>query len=322
MLITIIVFVSVFAIVTLLFTASGSGASEKIKQAKARLDALMISGRALDDDTMIDLEKQELMSSIPLLNRILLRFEIAPLLRRLLYQANVKWTPGGFLLISVLIWLASAYLFYLRTGLILFSLMAGLIPACGPLSYVARKRAARFLSFEEKLPNALDLMVSGLRSGYSLVAVLGLVSREALDPIGPEFRICFDEQNYGLDLRTAMENLATRVPIQDVRIMITAILIQRETGGNLAEVLEKCAYLIRERFRLKKEIRVKTAQGRLTGWVLSIMPVGLGILLYLIKPDVISLLWTKPFGVKMLYTGAIMITIGALMIRKIVSIRV
>ena len=322
MLITIIVFVSVFAIVTLLFTASGSGASEKIKQAKARLDALMISGRALDDDTMIDLEKQELMSSIPLLNRILLRFEIAPLLRRLLYQANVKWTAGGFLLISVLIWLASAYLFYLRTGLILFSLMAGLIPACGPLSYVARKRAARFLSFEEKLPNALDLMVSGLRSGYSLVAVLGLVSREALDPIGPEFRICFDEQNYGLDLRTAMENLATRVPIQDVRIMITAILIQRETGGNLAEVLEKCAYLIRERFRLKKEIRVKTAQGRLTGWVLSIMPVGLGILLYLIKPDVISLLWTKPFGVKMLYTGAIMITIGALMIRKIVSIRV
>jgi len=112
------------------------------------------------------------------------------------------------------------------------------------------------------------------------------------------------------------------VPIQDVRIIITAILIQKETGGNLAEVLEKCSHVIRERFRLKKEIRVKTAQGRLTGWILSVLPVGLGTVLYLLRPDIISLLWTRPLGVKMLYTGAVMITIGSLIIRKIVRIRV
>src|SRR6185437_3458164 len=171
-------------------------------------------------------------------------------------------------------------------------------------------------------PAALDLMVSGLRGGHSLVSVVGMVSAEAPDPIGPEFRICFDEQNYGLELRTALENLAIRVPIQDVRIVMTAILIQKETGGNLAEVLDKCAHVIRERFRLKKEIRAKTAQGRLSGWVLSLMPVGLGILLYLLNPDFISILWKKPVGIKMMYAGAVMITIGGLIIRKIVTIRV
>jgi tight adherence protein B len=152
--------------------------------------------------------------------------------------------------------------------------------------------------------------------------VLGLAGREMQPPVGPEFRICFDEQNYGLDLRVALENLATRMPIQDVRFLMTAVLIQRETGGNLAEVLEKCATLIRERFRLKKEIRVKTAQGRLTGWILSVLPLALGGLLFLIKPEVISLLWKRPIGVKMLYAGGMMIASGAIIIRRIVNIRV
>jgi tight adherence protein B len=184
------------------------------------------------------------------------------------------------------------------------------------------KRAKRFRKFEEGLPGALDLMVSGLRGGHSLVSVLGLVSREGPDPVGPEFRISFDEQNYGLELRTALENLAVRVPIQDLRIVTTAILIQKETGGNLAEVLDKCATMIRERFRLKQEIRTKTAQGRLTGWVLSAMPLFLATMLYFIKPEVISLLWTRPAGLKMLYTGSVMMLVGGLIIRKIVRIRV
>jgi tight adherence protein B len=321
MLLTIIVFFGVFAVAALLITASGVGASEQLKQTLARLDALLISGGDKKEEH-IDFQKEELMSSIPLLNRILLRLEIAPQLRRLLYQAKVNWTPGGFLLISLVAWVVSSYVFYLKTGGVFFSLVAGLIPACGPLAFVARKRDARFRKFEEGLPAALDLMVSGLRAGHSLISVLGLVSKESPEPIGPEFRICYDEQNYGLELRTAMENLTTRVPIQDVRIITTAILIQRETGGNLAEVLEKCAHLIRERFRLKQEIRVKTAQGRLTGWILSLLPLGLGLLMYLLRPDVVSLLWTRPLGIKMLYTGAAMITIGSLIIRKIVRIRV
>jgi tight adherence protein B len=194
--------------------------------------------------------------------------------------------------------------------------------APAPLGYVLFKRRKRFEAFEQGLPAALDLIVSALRSGHSLISALGLVGKETPDPIGREFRICFDEQNYGLELRTAMQNMATRVPIQDVQIMITAIVIQKETGGNLAEVLDRCSHIVRERFRLKKEIRTKTAQGRLTGWVLSAMPIGLGFLLYLMKPEVMSLLWTRPLGLKMMYAGLAMMVIGGLIIRKIVRIRV
>ena len=157
-------------------------------------------------------------------------------------------------------------------------------------------------------------------SPYRLQSASGSLGKSFL--IGPEFRICFDEQNYGLELRTAMENLPHRVPLQDVQMMITAILIQKETGGNLAEVLDRCSHIIRERFQLKREIRTKTAQGRLTGMILAAMPVGLGFLLYLVKPDTMSLLWTKPLGLKMLYAGLVLMVVGGLIIRKIVRIRV
>jgi tight adherence protein B len=322
MLLSAIVFLAVFLVSALLITATGTGASERVKQTLARLDALLATEANHPGDEQIDLRKQELLSSIPLLNRILLRLEIAPKLRRTLYQANVKWTPGGLLLVSVATWAVSAFVIDLKTGAIFFSLILALAPGAAPLGYVFWKRAKRFQKFEEGLPGALDLMVSGLRGGHSLVSILGLVSREAPDPIGPEFRISFDEQNYGLELRTALENLAVRVPIQDLRIVTTAILIQKETGGNLAEVLDKCATMIRERFRLKQEIRTKTAQGRLTGWVLSLMPMVLALGLYLLRPEIISLLWTRPAGIKMLYTGSVMMLVGALIIRKIVRIRV
>lgn len=322
MLLAVIVFIGVFLLAALLIAASGTGASERMKQTMSRLEALVVTERLTKKDEQIDIQKQELLSSIPLFNRILLHMEIAPKLRRLLYQANVKWTPGGLLLISFATWAVAAYIIDLRTGILWFSLALALIPGGAPFAFVLWKRDKRFQKFEEGLPEALDLMVSGLRGGHSLVSVLGLVAKETPDPIGPEFRICYDEQNYGLELRTALENLAVRVPIPDVRIVMTAILIQKETGGNLAEVLEKCAHVIRERFRLKREIRSKTAQGRLSGWVLALMPVILELLLYLIRPDIASLLWKKPVGVKMIYIGIVMITIGALIIRKIVRIRV
>ncbi|HEY3455182.1 MAG TPA: type II secretion system F family protein [Bryobacteraceae bacterium] len=326
MLLSAIVFLAVFLIAFLLITASGTGASERVKQTLARLDALLATeGSRVGEqagDEQVDLRKQELLSSIPLLNRILLRMEIAPKLRRILYHANVKWTPGGLLLVSLATWAVSAFVIDMKTGAFFFSLILALVPGGAPLGYVLQKRAKRFRKFEEGLPAALDLMVSGLRGGHSLVSVLGLVAREAPDPIGPEFRISFDEQNYGLELRTALENLSIRMPIQDVRIVTTAILIQKETGGNLAEVLDKCAQTIRERFRLKQEIRTKTAQGRLTGWVLSFMPMFLATMLYIIRPDVISLLWKRPAGLKMLYIGSTLMLVGWLIIRKIVRIRV
>ena len=136
-------------------------------------------------------------------------------------------------------------------------------------------------------------MVSALRVGHSLNAALSLVTRECPDPVGGEFRICYEEQNYGLELRTAMDNLITRVPLQDLKIVTTAILIQKESGGNLAEVLDKTSHVIRERFRLKRQVATHTAQGRLTGWILSALPVVLGVALYFVNPDTMSLLWKR-----------------------------
>jgi tight adherence protein B len=221
---------------------------------------------------------------------------------------------SGFAIIS--------YLVYLRTDTLAISLAIGLIVGYAPFLFVRYRRQSRFDQFEQGLPEALDLMVSGLRAGHSLIASLRLVSNESPDPIGSEFRICFEEQNYGLELRTAMENLITRMPLQDLRIVVTAILIQKESGGNLAEVLEKGANLIRERFKLKRQVRVHTAQGRLTGWILSFLPLCLGIALYMIDPKTVSLLWTRQIGRDMLATATVMTFVGAMIIRKIVNMEV
>jgi tight adherence protein B len=320
--IAVFVFIAAFVVFALLLSTLGSGASQTKKQVSGRLDSLLVKTEKTGNEDLTDIRKQDRLSTIPLLNRLLARLELAPRMRDLLAQANLSWTPGRLVLMCLTSWLIPAWLVYLKTNTAAVSLIFGMICAPAPLGYVLFKRRKRFDAFEQGLPAALDLIVSALRSGHSLISALGLVGKETPDPIGREFRICFDEQNYGLELRTAMQNMATRVPIQDVQIMITAIVIQKETGGNLAEVLDRCSHIIRERFRLKKEIRTKTAQGRLTGWVLSAMPIGLAFLLYLMKPEVMSLLWTRSLGRKMMYAGLSMMVIGSLIIRKIVRIRV
>jgi len=239
-----------------------------------------------------------------------------------LYQANLKWTAGGLLLMSAGFFVVPAYLVYLRTGTVALGMLIGLFAAGLPFFFVRFKRSQRFNKFEQELPEALDLMVSALRAGHSLVSALGLIAHESPDPIGMEFRTCYEEQNYGLDLRTAMGNLITRAPLQDLRIVVTAILIQKDSGGNLAEVLDKTAYVIRERYRLKREVRTRTAQGRMTGWILTILPIALGFVLYMVNPKGMSLLWHRAIGIKLLYAAATLMVIGSLIIRKIVNMDV
>jgi tight adherence protein B len=216
----------------------------------------------------------------------------------------------------------AAYLIYLRTGAHILALLVGIPIGLAPLGYVAFRRSKRFGEFEKGLPDALDLMVSALRAGHSFNAALGLVSRETPEPIRGEFRICFDEQNYGLELSDAMENLVTRVPLPDLRISTTAILIQKESGGNLAEVLNNTASVIRERLRLKKQVRVHTAHGRMTGWVIGLLPLGLLVALYVVNPDLESLLWKRELGIKLLYAGGATMIVGGLLIRRIVRMDV
>jgi len=322
MLVAIVVFISVFAVIALLLFAGGSGKarSEKtLAHLETALASNTPSGRL---SANIDVRKDEVFSTIPWLNRWLLNAEIAPRLRVLLHQANLGWTTGGLILAIAAALLIPSYLVYLRTQQLLLAAIIGAIGAYCPIGYVLYRRSKRFHAFEQGLPEALDLMVSGLRAGHSLNAALRLVAQETPDPIGSEFRICFEEQNYGLELRVALENLLTRIPLQDLRIMATAILIQKESGGNLAEVLEKTSTIIRERFKLKRQVLVHTAQGRLTGWILSLLPIGLGLALYFIDPNTMSILWTRKIGQELMMLSAVMTIIGGLIIRKIVNMEV
>ena len=320
--IVILVFLGVFGVVILVAAASGSGATEQTRAMMTRLESAIAVGKPEMADLIVDVRKNELMSSIPWLDRMLSKLELAPRIRRFLYQANVKWTVGGLSLFCGVCFIVPAYLVYLRTGAMIFAVLIGLITGAGPVLWVFQKRKSRLGKFEQGLPEAIDLIVSALRVGHSLNAAMGLVSRECPDPVGGEFRLAFDEMNYGLELKSALDNLVTRVPMQDIKIVCTAILIQRESGGNLAEVLDKTAQVIRERFRLKRQVLTHTAQGRLTGWILTLLPVILGLLLYMVNPDLMSLLWKKEIGVKLLYAAGTMIFIGGMIIRKIVNMDV
>lgn len=322
-LVFILVFVAVFSIIAPVFfiAAGGTGGRSK-KQTLAALDSALGTSSAKRRTPVLNFRKNELASAIPWLNRRLEKLATGPSLKRLLRQADLKWTPGLLILVSLVSCFIPAYAVDLRTGSVFLALLAGVATGFIPLGFVYFKRGKRFERFEQGLPEALDLMVSALRVGHGFSAAMGLVTRECADPVAGEFRVAFDEQNFGLDLRHALENLLSRVPLQDLRIAVTAILIQRESGGNLAEVLEKTAHVIRQRFRLKKQVMVHTAQGRLTGWILTILPLALGFGLYIVNPETMSLLWRREIGVKMLIGAGGMLVIGTLLIQKIVRMDV
>ena len=322
MLIIAIVFVGVFAIVALLLLNSGLVPSRTQQQAQATLDSALKTETEEKRQIVLDLKKNETMSSIPWLNQRLQRLELTPYLRTMLGQAALDWSTGKLMVMSIALFVIPAFVVYQYISVLPAALGVGAALALTPYGWVMFKRARRFNAFQKGLPEALDLMVSGLRAGHSLLAAMALVSRECEEPIGPEFKICFEEQNYGLEMKAALENLLTRVPLQDLRIVSTAIMIQKESGGNLAEVLDKASYVIRERFRLKRQIMVHTAQGRLTGVILSLLPLVLGIGIYFVDSAMISILWHRDIGIKLIWAAVIMNLFGGFVIWKIVDIDV
>jgi tight adherence protein B len=317
-----LVFLGVFSVVALLMMATSSGAEREAKQVIATLDSALATESVEQRDAIVNLRKSEVFSGIPWLNKKLLKFQLAPALYKLLNQADLKWTIGALMAMCAACFAIPAYLVYLKSRSILLALAVGAVVGFMPIGYAMHKRTRRFNKFLEGLPEALDLMVSALRAGHSLIAAMGLVARELAPPVGVEFKICFEEQNYGLEVKTALDNMIERVPLQDLRIFATAVMIQKESGGNLAEVLDKTAHVIRGRFRLKREIQVRTAQGRLTGMILTALPIFLGVALYFLNPAMMSLLWTRPLGLKLMYTGGGMIVVGGLIIRHIVNMDV
>lgn len=203
---------------------------------------------------------------------------------------------------------------------------AGVLAFAGGLAIqpmlLRRKRGARLYKFEEHFPEALDLLSRAVRAGHAFSAGMKMVADELDEPVGPEFRKAFDEQNYGLPLKESLNNLAERIPLLDVRFFSTAVLIQRETGGNLSEILDNLANVVRERFKIRRQVRVHTAHGRFTGYVLMALPAFLAIALFFINPDHMRVLFEERMGQLMIVGTIIMQTIGFIWIKQIVKIEV
>jgi tight adherence protein B len=185
-----------------------------------------------------------------------------------------------------------------------------------------RKRTARLRKFEEMFPEALDLLSRAVKAGHAFQTAMNMAADELPEPVGPEFRKTFDQQNFGLPLREALNAMTSRVPIIDVKFFVTAVLIQRETGGNLSEILDNLSHVVRERFKVLRQVRVHTAHGRFTGWVLLALPAFVLVAMSYINPEHMQVLYTDPMGRNLLGAGVVMQTIGYFWIQRVIKIEV
>jgi tight adherence protein B len=241
---------------------------------------------------------------------------------RLIRQAGYGWSLGMLSLLSLVAAVAAYGLGLLFNASAIFSTLFGVAAGLAPYVYLHIVRQVRFSKFSDLLPEAVDLMSRGLRAGHSIQAVLEMVGNEIADPVGIEFRSLHKEQTLGLPIRDAMISLVDRVPVDDMRFLATAILLQKESGGNLAQILDKTANVIRERARLRGQLRIYTAQGRVTGYLLGGAPFIMFGLMNLVNHNYEKTLFSDPFGLKMIYFGLGMMFIGILVIRKIIDIKV
>jgi tight adherence protein B len=266
-----------------------------------------------------DLLRSEVLSKIPALHRLLLMVPGTRKLNMFIQQAAVEMTAGMLITLALLLaWLV--FLICLALSLpLLLAAMLGLISGVVPFVVIAVIRQRRFLRFEEVFPDAIDLLGRAVRAGHAFTTGLDLIAKELPSPVSDEFARAYEQQNLGLPIRDALQNLINRVPLPDVRIFVTALLIQRESGGNLAEILDNLAYVIRERFKLMRQIRVYTAQGRLSLYLLVAIPPFMGIMIYFMNREYIMRLFTDPIGHSLLIAGVIMQVVGYFVIRKIIQ---
>ncbi len=269
-----------------------------------------------------DILKREALSEVPWLNAALSRLELAAKLKQLITQADSQWTVGrlvvgsALLLVSVL-WLGR---FWIDSWIVVLVFAAVLGSA--PYVYLRIRRATRFNRFNALLPEAIDLLARAMKAGHSITSGIEMIALEIGPPVGPEFRRLFEEQNFGLPLREALINLVNRVPVPDLQFLVTAILVQKETGGNLIEVLEKTGLVLRERIRLQGQLRIYTAQGKMTGAILCALPFVVFAVISFLNPRYAHILTADPLGQKLIAFGLILMVLGILVIRRIVDIKV
>jgi len=285
-------------------------------------DRLRGVSRQEREQAPIEAVRDERYSAMPWFDRVLRQLNLGERLELLLYQAGMTTRAGTLLLMSAVIaifaYIVGIAVFHrLFIGVVLL-----LVSAPVPFLYVAYRKQSRMRAFANAFPDALDLLVSALRAGLSFSAAMQIVSEESPDPLATEFAITVEEQTLGLEAREALVNLTRRVDVLDLKLFVTAVLLQRETGGNLAEVLSNNAKLIRDRFRILGDIRTFTAQGRLTAVVLSALPIGVAIFTYAASPEYFRPMLETESGRNALWIAGLLQVLGTIVIRRIVAIRV
>jgi len=321
MLISFLVFLSALFLVFVAYLLATQGSDAKRARLRQRLsEALMHSAHT--DDPEIMLARNELMSEIPVLNRLFIKVQVATRLKRLLDQADLHITVTRLLMFSAMAGILAALAASVLVISIFIVALCGLVAAIVPFVHVSWKRKKRFDRFLENLPDALDLMSRALSAGHAFSEALHMVSVEMPEPIATEFRKTYEEQNLGLSLKLALANLVQRMPLLDLRMCVTAVLIQRETGGNLAEILEKVAYTIRERFRIMGDLKTLTTSSRLSAWILCGIPIVVSIAVTVMNPEYMSVLWKDPRGHMLIGVALFLQVTGMLIVRKILRIKI
>jgi tight adherence protein B len=319
-----LIFILTFFVVAALVLAIWMLFAKDTKQEviRRRMDAVRKAERRGDVSLGLKLARDEMLSSVPSLHRLMLHWSWSIRLQDYIAQAGLTIKVGKLVLLSAVIGLAV----YLVTGYFYpqFPIAAflGLATTGLPFAYVGWKRRKRLQDFEEHFPEALDLLGRAVRAGHAFTTGLEMIAKESPDPIASEFRTAFEEQNFGLPLRDALLNMTERIPLIDVRFFVTALLIQKETGGNLAEILDGLARVIRDRFRIYREVKVRTAQGRLTAGILIALPVFMMIVLTILNPAYMRVLFEDPKGATVLTVAATMQIVGSVLLWKIIHIEV
>ncbi len=318
--IAIVVFSAVLVFVLVVFYIVRARLSWQMRSTKERVERL--SGQEQESENVSLLMREEKLSEIPLMNRLLRKFAFGEHLKKLIKQAGLATNPGTIIL--SMLCLASLAFLVMQYTTHSYLLALTIMPVAGllPYLYLRHKRNQRVQRFEELLPEALDMVVNSLRAGFTFELAMKMVAQEIPDPVGLEFAIVFEEQNLGVPLVDALAGLRERNPSNDLDLLVVALLIHRRIGGNLAEILEKTSATIRDRFRLKREIKTKTAHGRFSGFVLVLMPLVMVAIILTLNPDYFMVLIKERTGEYLLATAVVMQIIGILVIRRIINIEI
>ena len=298
-----------------------TAAERTIEGRIAKLRPMPGNSGPMDDDSSVII-KQTPLSKNPRLDTLLRRWKLVRKIQKLIARAESLWSVSGVLAWSLGLAVAGYAIGYYELPNLAIALLPALGCAALPFLFLRYQHARRLKEFNRYLPESIDLMSRALRAGHSLTAAIEIIGEESPEPVRSEFREVYRQQNFGIPAREALIQLARRIPLPELNFVVTAILLQKETGGNLVEVLDRTTAVIRERLRIQGEIRIHTAQGRLTGWILSLLPVVMFFLLSLANRGYTRVLIEDPTGRKLIYTGVGLIVLGGLIIRKIVSVKI